>query len=82
MEKYFGPLNTRTKLMLAAHQLETMFTNEHRSAAKFIYDGWQRVAARPDLQLKIVALLNSPGLDCRRPGSIMSKLLQDREVTS
>ena len=56
MTRYYGPIQTKAQAEALARRLDKVGTIQAKQAACFLRQGWERVAARPELLFKMMVI--------------------------
>ncbi len=76
MEKYFGPIKTKTQAHEIATELEKRTDQKSLDCAKMLRRDWESIASRPFIAAEVIALLNTKSLSVDRPKSVMAGILK------
>lgn len=74
---YLGRIQTKQQALSLAKKLDALGTEDAKGAASLIRNGWQRVAARPELVDRIYALLGEGRKFMEPYKSVFSKSLKE-----
>jgi len=75
MIKYNGYLKSKRQALQWSEKLENIDTKTSHAMASMLRNNWQYIAARPDLQPEIIAMMECEPLNMNRAGSVMNKIL-------